>query len=150
MKYKLFDNKTGVILSRCPELIELDFEVSFVEAPIGATAIFENCSGDSIYREIINESCVVPADILKGTIKVTIVLFDDTSKPQKWLCEELVAKTLKDGSTLVMPNDMNMPQKFVELMLKNQELKDYVTELEVRLKTLEDKFEDVFEGHNYI
>lgn len=150
MKYKLLGNKKGIILTRNPKLIERELTVSFVDAPANATAIFENAEGDSYYQKIVDKVCVVPSAILKGVIKSMVVVFDDTPCPAKWVCEELVAQKLKDGSALIMPNDMNMPQKFVEIQLEQQKMAERISRLEDRLKTLEDKFEDVFEGHNYI
>ena len=150
MKYKLLGNKKGIILTRNPEIIENELEVSFVDAPVGCIAIFENSEGDLDYRELEDKVCLLSSNFLNGVIRVTLAVFDDTSHPTKWMCEEIVAQKLKDGSTLIMPNDMNMPQKFVEVQLELEKITEYISKLEKRIKMMEDKFEAVFEGHNYI
>ena len=55
MEYKLLCDKTGVILTRQPELVTDKLFITFTGAPEGATAVFERDDGNSMYRLIADE-----------------------------------------------------------------------------------------------
>ena len=147
MQYKLLDNGEGVILTRQPALISGDLYVDFSGAPSGATAIFES-GDDSIYRLLDGETCDVPVDKLNGAVKVTVVLLDGSARPRKWACEELLAEKQQSGGTLISPNDMNLPQRFVELKLENEAIRQAQDRLEERVKDIEDRLENLLEGYD--
>lgn len=146
-KYKILDNGTAVVLTRQPELVYDDLYVDFSGAPSGATAIFESGS-DAMYRLLSDETCSVPVDKLNGVVKVTVALLDGSARPRKWACEELLAEKQKNGGTLISPNDMNLPQRFVELKLENETIRQSQKRLEGRVKELEDKLEKLLEGYD--
>ena len=147
MKYKILDNGTAVVLTRQPELVYNDLYVYFSGAPSGATAIFE--SGDnSMYRLLHDEACFVPVDKLNSVVKVTVALLDGSARPRKWACEELLADKQQSGGTLVSPNDMNLPQRFVGLILENEGIRHTQERLEGRVKELEDRLEKLLEGYD--
>lgn len=146
-KYKILDNGTAVVLTRQPELVYDDLYVDFSGAPSGATAIFE-VGGDTMYRLLSDETCSVPVDKLNGVVKVTVALLDGSARPRKWACEELLAEKQKNCGTLISPNDMNLPQRFVELKLENETIRQSQKRLEGRVKELEDKLEKLLEGYD--
>lgn len=149
MEYKILDNGTAVVLTRQPELVYDELYIDFSGAPSGATAIFE-VGGDSLYRLLHGETCSVPADKLNGVVKVTVALLDGSARPRKWACEELLAEKQKSGGTLVSPNDMNLPQRFIELKMENEAIRQTNERIETRLKELEDKLERLLEGYDLI
>ena len=69
MEYKLLCDKTGVILTRQPELVTDKLFITFTGAPEGATAVFERDDGNSMYRLIEGEICSLDAAFLRGTIQ---------------------------------------------------------------------------------
>ncbi len=149
MEYKILDNGTAVLLTRQPEPIKDELCVTFTGVPTGATAIFE--VGDTaIYRLLEEDSCVVPVYKLVGEVKVTVVILDGSARPQKWICEELKGHRLESGEILVAPNDMNLPQRYVELKLENQILRDNDKELHARLDELREKLEKLYEGYDIV
>ncbi len=149
MEYKVLDNGTAVILSRQPETVYDELHISFSGAPLGATAILES-DGNSLYRQLDGVSCSVSVDKLNGVVRVTVVLLDGSASPRRWYCEELFAEKLRDGGTLISPNDMNLPQRFVELKMENEAIRQSHERLEKRLDELEEKFEDLLEGYDLI
>ncbi len=148
MEYKILDNGTAVVLTRQPEMVYDELYIDFSGAPSGATAIFE--SGGSLYRLLNGVTCSVPVDKLNGVVKVTVALLDGSARPRKWTCEELLAEKQKNGGTLISPNDMNLPQRFVELKLENESIRQTNDRISMRLKKLEDKLERLLEGYDLI
>lgn len=146
MEYKILDNGTAVVLTRQPELVYDDLYVDFSGAPSGATAIFES-GGDSMYRLLHGETCSVPVDKLNGVVKVTVALLDGSARPRKWACEELLAEK-KSGGTLISPNDMNLPQRFVEVKLECDGIRQSQERLEECVKELKDRIEKLLEGYD--
>lgn len=146
IEYKLLDNGTGVILTRHPEVAE-SVSCTFLGAPSDATVILTTESGDTFYRKCAEEWSI-PASSLKGVIKVTVAVLDGRSNPPKWICEEFVSSKLPGGYTFIAPNDMNLPQKFVELRLECQSLRESNERLETRVKELEDRLEKLLEGYD--
>lgn len=147
MEYKVFDNGTAVVLTRHPEIAYDKLNIDFSDAPSGATAIFE-CGGDSFYRLLDGVTCSVPVGKLDGVVKVTVAILDGSASPRKWSCEELLAEKLESGGTLISPNDMNLPQRFVELKMENQNIRQHNERIELRLKSLEDRLEKLLEGYD--
>ena len=147
IEYKLLDNQTGVILTRQPQQTkELSF--TFLGAPSDATAIFTTESGDTLFRKL-SEGCSLPVDNLKGVICVTVAVLGAQAQPPHWICEEFVVTPLSDGA-LVSPNDMNLPQKVVDLQLENQELRESYSALNKHIKKLEERFEKLLEGYDLV
>ena len=147
MNYKILDNNTAVVLTRQPKLIYNELYVDFLDAPLGATAIFES-GGNTMYRLLNGGTCSVPSDKLNGVVKVTVALLDGSTRPCRWTCEELLAEKQKSGGTLISPNDMNLPQRFVELKLENHTVRQSLERLEGRIKELEDRLEKLLEGYD--
>lgn len=147
MKYKILDNGTAVVLTRQPELVYEELYIDFSDAPSGATAIFE-VGGSSLYRLLDGGACSVPADKLGGVVKVTVALLDGSARPRKWSCEELLAEKQKSGGVLVAPNDMNLPQRFIELKLENETIRRDQKRIEDRIKELECQLKKLLEGYD--
>jgi hypothetical protein len=146
MRYKILDSGTSVVLTRHPQMLSEELQIEFEGAPSNATAIFE-IGERSIYRNLVESSCSVPVDKLNGVVKVTIAVLDGSARPRKWICEELLAEK-QSGGTLVAPNDMNLPQRFVELKLENEVIRQTQERLEWRVKVLEDRLEKLLEGYD--
>lgn len=146
-KYKILDNGTSVLITRQPKLVYDELFIDFSDAPSGCTAIFES-GGDYLYRLLEGNVCSIPVDKLEGAVKVTVVLFDGSASPRKWTCEELFAEKQENGGILISPNDMNLPQRFVELKLENEDIRQTNKLIEKRLEELENKLERVLEGYD--
>lgn len=148
-EYRVLNNGTAVLLTRQPSLENGEICVTFTGAPSDATAIFE-FNGNSIYRLLDEGTCTIPADKLKGPVVVTLAVLDGSSRPEKWICEELMADPWEDGLVLIGPNDAKLPQRFMELKLENEEIRILNENLEERIKALEDKLESLYEGYDLV
>ena len=148
-EYRVLNNGTAVLITRQPSLENGEICVTFTGAPSGATAIFE-FNGNSIYRLLEDGMCTIPANKLKGPVVVTIAVLDGSSRPEKWICEELVADVWENGAVLVSPNDANLPQRVTELALENEELRVLLGKLAGEIQSLKDKLESLYEGYDLV
>lgn len=148
MNIKLLDNSKGVILTRQPEIVYDNLYLSFTGAPQFSTAIFDRNDGESIYRSLEDGQCSVPERFLQGEIKVTVVVFDGTVNPDKWVCEGLKITKQKKGGVLVSPNDMNIPEQMVELQIELQEMRKKDKEQSEKISELNKKIEKLLEGYD--
>lgn len=148
-EYRVLNNGTAVLITRQPSLENGEICVTFTGAPSGATAIFE-FNGNSIYRLLEDSMCTIPANKLKGPVVVTIALLDGSSRPEKWVCEELMADVWENGAVLVSPNDANLPQRVTELALENEELRVLLGKLAGEIQSLKDNLESLYEGYDLV
>lgn len=124
--YKLLDNGTGVLLTRTVGLVgpeERSLEVAIANAPEGATVIFDLGEGKQCFRVPEEGNCSLPAALLDGEIRVTVVIFDGSATPPKWLCDELKVVRHPAGGVIVAPNDQNLSQEVVRLRLENEAMR---------------------------
>lgn len=153
MEYKLLDSKKGFILTREPEIIDKNLYITFTGAPENATVIFESkIKGDTLYRELQDGMCCVPArflcPILEDVIKVTVVVLDGKSN-EKWQCEEIkTGKNISNDTIIVKPNDMNIPLLIVEVLLEQQKIKDDMKQHTDNFSELNQKLDKLLEGYD--
>ena len=95
IQYRLLDNGAGVIITRQPTVIKDKLPVYFLDAPLNATAIFENEQGTTYYRELIENGCSIDLSKIIGRVKVTVVTLDDSKACRRWACENLILSALE-------------------------------------------------------
>lgn len=149
MQFKLLDNYTGVLLSRQPEELGKELEISFTDAPHGATAVF-TVGPDSYYRELENGKCSIPVGRINGIVKVRVCVFDGSAEPACWVCESLEVRHTSSGTVFALPNDTDMPLKIVELKTENQELRAENKRLWAEITELNRKIEHLYEGYDIV
>lgn len=147
MEIKLLDNKKGFILTRQPEVVDDSLYITFTGAPENATAIFEN-GEDSLYKLLRENCCEVPKNFLVGEIKITVAILNGEVNSPKWECEGIKASKTKDGNILIAPNDMNLPEKMVEIQLEMQEIQNNLSTLSKNYSELETKLTKLLEGYD--
>lgn len=151
MEYKLLNCNSGVIKTRAPELIGEMLYVSFLGAPDKATAIFERSDGESAYRALCDGLCGIERGWLHGAIKVTVAVLDGSTRAQRWLCEGLCVKHLKEcGAVLVYPDDTDTQRKIAKLQEEVSDLTAANRELSDKFAELETKFNKLLEGYDII
>ena len=146
MKYTLLKNVyKGFMLTRKPGMVDKELIITFSGAPSGATAIFENADGNSLYRLLADKTCSVPADFLvNGEIKVTVTLLNGRADAEKFTCEPICVER-KNGVILVYPNWLDLPMQIIEIYGEIQKIKNEMAELKARQTQTEEKlaqFED--------
>ncbi|MCM1455570.1 MAG: hypothetical protein NC037_03475 [Bacteroides sp.] len=147
MEYRLLDSGKGVMLTRQPELVSGDLYITFTGAPAGATAIFENGNGDSVYRLLSDGSCGVPASFLAGNVRVVVTLLDGTANAPKWACEG-IKTTATNGGVLVCPNDGDIPRQIAEMAVEMQGIRTDIKTLFDKYSGLETILNKLLEGYD--
>lgn len=140
--------RKGFVLTRKPEMVDKELIITFSGAPSGATAIFENADGNSLYRLLADRTCVVPADFLVGEIKVTVTLLNGKVDAEKITCEPICAER-KNGVILVYPNWLDLPMQIIEIYGEIQGVKDGMGELLGKYDSLDKKVEKLLDGYDF-
>lgn len=138
----------GFVLTRKPEMIDKELVITFSGAPSGATAIFDNADGYSLYRLLADETCVVPADFLVGEIKVTVTILDGKVDTKKIICEPICIER-KNGVILVYPNWLDLPMQIIEIYSELHGVKDNMSELFGKYDSLDKKVEKLLDGYDF-
>lgn len=147
-EYKLLNDGQGVMLTRQPVELKGDLAVSFFGAPPGAVASFKAEGGAKCYRELKGGTCLVPRRLLKGSVEVSVVCYDETVSPRSWTCERLVVTTLESGVTMIAPDDNNLPSEVTNLKIAHQQLREDFVRLEEKFNKLSEKFTSMMEGYD--
>lgn len=147
MEYRLLDNSKGILLTRQPEFVSDELYITFTGAPEGATAIIVNGQEDSLYREIKDSVCGVPAAFLTGDVSIVVTLLDGTANAPKWACEGIKASRTK-GGLYVCPNDGDIPRQIAEIQLEMQEIRNNIKSLFDKNSELETKLNRLLEGYD--
>ena len=147
--YSLIDfSKRGIISNRCPDMVYHNLFVSFKNAPNGATAIFENAEGVSLYRELENETCSIPVAFLDGKIKVVVTVFNGKADAPKYSCESLFTKKIGDGA-VVCPNGIDVPMQILEILSEIQKIKEDMETASNNHADLEKKVDKLLDGYDF-
>ena len=150
MEYKLIENvKKGFILTREPEQVDDELIITFTGAPNGATAIFENESGNSLYRQLKDETCSIPKDFMKGSVAVTIAVLNGQSNAPKYKCESIFSKVV-GGVLVVCPNGVDIPQEIISVYACMQDLNKHQNTLERSISELNEKLARLLDGWDII
>ncbi len=149
MEYTLLKNiRKGFVLTRKPEMVDNELIITFSGAPSGATAIFENENGNSIYRLLADKTCSVPTEFLVGEIKITVTMLNGKTNAEKFICEPICVER-KNGVILVYPNWLDLPMQIIEIYGELQSVKDDIGGLLGKYDSLDKKVEKMFDGYDF-
>ena len=141
--------RKGFVLTRKPEMVDKELIISFSGAPSGATAIFENADGNSLYRLPADKTCSVPADFLvNGEIKVTVALLNGKADAKKFICEPICVER-KNGVILVYPNWLDIPMQIIEIFGEIQKIKNEMATLSRNYNDLNKKVDKLLDGYDF-
>ena len=141
--------RKGFVLTSKPEMVDKELIISFSGAPSGATAIFENADGNSLYRLLADKTCSVPADFLvNGEIKVTVTLLNGKADAEKFICEPICVER-KNGVILVYPNWLDLPMQIIEIYGELQGVKGGMEELFGKFDSLDKKVDKLLDGYDF-
>lgn len=148
--YKVLNNCTCVLISRQSLVVEeRNICLRFIDAPQHST-VEVLAAGVSLYRELIDGECTIPVDKLRGDIKVTLLVLDSTVPLKKWTCEELRGDVLRDGSMLLCPNDLNLPQVVADLRIENDRIAKEYVQLKEQIKKINERIDKIYEAYKFI
>ncbi len=150
IEYKLLENqKKGFILTREPSVVEDELCIIFSDAPVGATAIFENIDGAAQYRLLSDGACTVPAGFLRGAIHVVVTVLNGSESAPKYACESIYTKTVR-GVVVVCPNGLDIPREIIDVCSLLQEIRNEIVALARRDEEIDEKFGKLLNGYNII
>ena len=149
MEIKLIKSvKKGFILTRKPETVDKELYISFLGAPSGATAIFENEKGDSLYRELSDGLCSIPVDFLGGEIKTTVAHLNGIASADRYFCEGIY--TAKKGNVVIVcPNGIDIPLQIFDILTKMQDIEKNMTALGGKYTELNSTLKKLIEGYDF-
>lgn len=137
-----------VNITRNAEIVDKELAFSFSGAPPNSTAIFENGNGNSLYRPIEDGVCIVPADFLTGTVKLTVTELNSRNSAKKFACEEIFTEH-KNGALIVYPSGLDIPVQIIEICTQMQEFYEYTQELSKIQDKLGEKLDKLLEGYDF-
>lgn len=150
MEYKLIDLcGKGFILTREPETVTDELIISFTGAPANATAVFENAEGNSLYRLLKDDTCSIPADFLKGCVKVTVAVLNGKEKAPKYICERIYTTPVPAGGVIVCPDGLDTAKEIISILGEMQAVKEDIVGLNKRFDTLDEKLVRLLDGYDF-
>ena len=149
MIYKLLDTNTGVILTRQQHVVKGEAKIEVKGAPDGANIIFITENREFV-RKLECGFCVAPVAKMNGTVSVCVKALNERGRVRTWNCEGIVVTQLGEGNVLLVPDDMDMPAKFVQLLAENQEMRENMHKLENTIKELSQKVDGMLEGWDIV
>jgi hypothetical protein len=121
MTYRILSTGKGVIINRMPETVENKIIFDFERAPEHATAIFTFDDGTSYYRDLCDGRCSITKKDVAGCIGVALAILDGKTPVARWECEGVKAEKYCDGYVTLVPDDSDLPSKFVSLQMELEE-----------------------------
>lgn len=150
MEYKLIkDSLKGFILTRKPETVTNELIVSFTGAPADATAVFENGGGNSLYRLLKDETCAIPADFLKGCIRVTVAVLNGKDDAPKYTCESIYTDSTAFGGVIVCPDGLDRDLELISIRAGMQDLRDLFGAIVKRLDETDERLTKLLDGYDF-
>ena len=151
MEYKLIkDCGKGFMLTREPETVTDELIISFTGAPAFATAVFENEDGNSLYRLLKDDTCAIPADFLRGRVKVTVAVLNGKDNAPKYTCEGIYTKPVPQcGGVVACPDGLDTAKEIIAVHGEIQELKNCVAALGKGIDALDEKLIKLLDGYDF-
>ena len=138
----------GFIITRKPEILNDGLIISFKNAPTSATIILRNQKGNSLYRSLIDSSCEIPLDFLKGEISVLLTVLNGKSNTEKYICEPFFVEE-KNGVIMVYPNWLDLPMQIIDIYGELQSVKGGMEELFGKFDSLDKKVDKLLDGYDF-
>jgi hypothetical protein len=157
MTYRILSTGKGVIINRMPETVENKIIFDFERAPEHATAIFTFDDGTSYYRDLCDGRCSITKKDVAGCIGVALAILDGKTPVARWECEGVKAEKYCDGYVTLVPDDSDLPSKFVSLQMELEEerlltkkLIENIDELKKEIRQFREEFDRLYKGYQVI
>jgi hypothetical protein len=144
MKYKLLSYGRGVPLTLMAEPA-VPLALTFENAPPGAKLYLHTQSGAIFYHEIGKNGCAVNLAGMSGDVRIGVV----TETEGRWECGFL--RVYQSGRGIfAAPSAADLAEQVRELALQNDSLAAENAELKRHMEELEKKFQDFYEGYDFL
>jgi hypothetical protein len=153
----LLKSKRAIYIKRATEIVKNAEEVVFRfqdnktdQVPDGLTAIFFKENGQSLYRDILNSQCVVPAKFLHGATQIRVADIANWKAEEVWDTETLIGKDL-DGLYLVLePVDVDVAKEIMANALELDKARVEISALTEKINKTNERLTKAFEGWDII
>ena len=153
----LLASKRAIYIKRATEVVKRGDEVVFRfqdykddQIPDGLTAIFFKENGQSIYRDILNSQCVIPAKLLVGATQIRVADTANWKAEEVWDTETLVGKDLDGLYVVLEPADVDVAKELMENALDIDKARAEIAALTEKLKKTNERLTKAFEGWDII
>lgn len=136
------------IVTRPPKMVVGELTISFLDAPDESIAVFENEKGVTVYKKLNKKRCKIPLSFLIGEIKVSVILINEKTSTEKFICESFIAKEL-NGALFVYPNWSDSQMQIIEILKEVNELKGKMKDSDKKYEDLDKKVEKILEGYDF-
>ena len=127
LRYKVLQNGTGVLLTRTPRGLGASVRFRIDGAHERDRLVLTRADDRTIYRVLDGGECTVPAALLYGTVRVTLLREGGAVvELEPIFCEDV------DGVRLLMPADMDLPGRVVQLELQAEKLSTLQTQVQAQ------------------
>lgn len=149
MEIKLLNNNTGIILTRDAEMITGALYITFKNVPRNATVIFQN-ETDSLYREIIDNTCEVPLSFLLKSeiISTTVTILNGSKNVPTWHCERMIVTKCELDTVLIRPDDTDISSKWANTQDELNTIRENYKNLSEKYSELATKLNKLLDGYD--
>ncbi len=147
MKYRLLNNKKGVLLTRAPEEIGEHLRLTF-EGPDEKMQAVINTGDRVIYRDLHGGECEIHRDLIEeGRMLLSVRERETSSTPV--VCDRLFI--IRTGDVLiVMGDELEREAIIAGLRIENDELNTRLADAEEKIKQLTERLEEIYDGYELL
>ena len=131
LRYKVLQNGAGVLLTRTPRGLGASVRFRMEGAQEGDRLVLTRADEKIIFRALDNGECMVSSALLNGTVRVTLLRKGGAVVE----CEPIFCEDV-DGVRLLVPADMDLPGRVVQLELQAEQLADLKERVQGQEKVL--------------
>lgn len=117
LRYRVLSSGAGVLLDRTPRGMGPTVRIRIEGARAGERLVLTRSDDKVIYRTLSDSECVVPSALLYGMVRVTLLRESGAVVDlEPVFCEDI------DGVRMLMPADMDLPGRVVQLEVQTESL----------------------------
>lgn len=117
LRYRVLTSGAGVLLTRTPRGLGPTVRFRIDGAQEGDRLVLTRADDKTIYRPLDKCECLVPSALLYGTVRVTLLRKNGVVVD----CEPIFCEDV-DGVRLLVPADMDLPGRVVQLEMQTEKL----------------------------
>ena len=131
LRYRVLLNGAGVLLTRTPRGLGPSVRFRVDGAREGDRLVLTRADDKTIFRVLDQGECVVPSALLYGTVRVTLLRKNGIVVD----CEPIFCEDV-DGVRLLMPADMDLPGRVVQLEMQTEKMPALMAQIKEQEETI--------------
>ena len=131
LRYRVLQSGAGVLLTRTPRGLGPSVRFRVDGAQEGDRLVLTRADDKTIFRVLDNGECMVSSALLYGTVRVTLLRKRGAVVDlEPIFCEDV------DGVRLLMPADMDLPGRVVQLEMQVDKLPALLAQVQEQAQTI--------------